>query len=533
MKKSAPKLLALALALIMTAASFTGCGGNSGSSGSTADGGSSTAENSAATEGTGERTEPVTISAMLFDRGNVPEGQGTITDNMWTKWINEQMAEKNITVEFVPVPRSEEVTKVNTMMASGTAADIMMSYYPDQIQQYYEDGGLYDVAPYIDGAPQLKEYLGESVLNASKLPSGEMFGVFARRSTTGNINCFIRTDWLEALDMEVPTTVDELYEVLTAFKQQDPGGVGSEKVVAMVAGNALKFAFLSETLDQESYNINSPYLEYADEGYREYMRFRNKCYNEGLMDPEYFTSKNFSQKEKELCVSGQLGYWEYDVNGNVDNLRGGLLQNLKQNIPTADFVAIDPMKNVNNGEIYTPNYSETGAVVFLPKTAKDPEACFEYLDFLAGEGGFTVFHGFEGEHFEFVDDVPVVIDAEKNATEKDWIRHDLFLVGNQGYYKTEEDFMAATSKELPGYEEYVIDNYTKAGIGIRMHAPIYTSPTQVEQTTNLTKVKEKYEVEVTTCSPDQFDAIYDQWMAEMEKYDVQKILDERAEYYAQ
>ena len=36
----------------------------------------------------------------------------------------------------------------------------------------------------------------------------------------------INTDWLEAVDMEVPTTLDEFKDVLVAFKTKDPNGNG-------------------------------------------------------------------------------------------------------------------------------------------------------------------------------------------------------------------------------------------------------------------------------------------------------------------
>ncbi len=64
------------------------------------------------------------------------------------------------------------------------------------------------------------------------------------------------------------------------------------------------------------------------------------------------------------------------------------------------------------------------------------------MDWMATqEGGFTLFHGFEDEHYKLEDGVPVVIDADFNAVDKDWIRHDMFIIGNQGYFFSEDDFV--------------------------------------------------------------------------------------------
>ena len=35
---------------------------------------------------------------------------------------------------------------------------------------------------------------------------------------------WINTTWLEKLGLEMPTTTDEFYQVLKAFKEQDPNG---------------------------------------------------------------------------------------------------------------------------------------------------------------------------------------------------------------------------------------------------------------------------------------------------------------------
>lgn len=539
MKQMRKRLISAAMAFLLLASVFAGCGdsskGSSSASGSAAstpsDAASSDAsQSSSKATDTAASGEMVEITAMVFDRGNTPEGEGTVSDNRWTQYLNEEMAKEGVHVTFVPIPRSEEGSKIPVLMASGTAADIMMMYNPSMIRKFYQDGGTYDFAPYMEYAPDLVEYLGEECISYGQDPDGTQWGIPARRSTTAQSNAFIRKDWLDALGLDIPKTVDELYDALKAFKDQDPGNVGTDKIVCFTSNDLLATSFLQQ-LDDIDYMTNKGNEIYNDPGYAEYYRFKNKLYNDGLMDPEYFTSKNFSQKEKELCVSGQLGYWEYDVGGNVDTLRGGLLQNLKQNIPEAEFVSMPPVANVNDNTVYNPSYPLTGAFLFMPKTAKEPEAVLKYLNLLAGDGGFTVFHGIEGEHFDYDEGVPVVKDAEYNANSKDWTRHDLFLVGNQGYYLTEDDFIAATSKELPGWEQYVIDNYDNAMAGTRLPNIDYTSDTQTEQSANTGKVNDDYKVKVTTCKPEEVDAIVAEWKAELEKYDIQTVFDERRAYF--
>ena len=61
---------------------------------------------------------------------------------------------------------------------------------------------------------------------------GKRYAIPAMRmSTAAGSNMKIRQDWLDKISMKAPTTLDELYTVLKAFKEQDPGGVGKCNVV--------------------------------------------------------------------------------------------------------------------------------------------------------------------------------------------------------------------------------------------------------------------------------------------------------------
>lgn len=132
----------------------------------------------------------------------------------------------------------------------------------------------------------------------------------------------------------------------------------------------------------------------------------------------------------------------------------------------------------------------------------------------------------------FVGRVPVVIDAEYNAKTKGWGRHDFFLVGNQGYYETPADFAAATAKELPGYEEYVINNYALSLEGTVFAESIFKTKTEIDQSGNITKVTEDYVVKLTTCDPEEFDSIFEKYLIELERYGVKEIIAERETYFS-
>ncbi len=545
------KMVALLLAL--TLAGSVGCGktgNNSGNTPGTVSGGTQTASPNPSANASdngfqttyGSKTfDNTTLSVEVFDRSNAPEGSSVI-DNKWTKYINQEMNKVGITVKFVAVPRAEEVNKVQLMMASGTGPDIMLCYTASIVEGFYNDGGTFDLAPYVDGGDQarnLKDYIGEECLDIGRNGDGNLWGIAARRATTAATNIFIRKDWLDEAGLQIPTTVEEMYTVLQAFKKNHPNAFASGFAVNTKASDPhgiMSMAFLKNVADEKAYAIeagSAADLIYSDPGFGEYFKWINKIYNEGLMDPEYYVNVTNDNALKEDFVNGRIGCFESNVNYNVDNLRGSLLKTLQATDPKADVISLPPLKNVNDGQIYNKNYPINGAFTFIPKTAKNVEAAITYLDWLGTkEGGFTLFHGNEGEHFSYdASGVPAVIDAEYNAKDKDWTRHDLFLIGNQGYYKTQEDFAAATSKEAPGYEQYVMDNYKNAVAGIGRSDPTFTAPAFTEKNTEISIIREEFFVKLVTCAPDKFDATLEEFKAKLKSAGYDKILQERTEFY--
>ena len=482
--------------------------------------------------------DDVTITVELFDRSNAPEGS-TITENRWTEYVNQEMNKVGITVEFVPVPRGDEITKMQTMVASQTAPDLTLTYTYAYAEDYYNQGGTWNLNEFIDGEDQaqnMKAYLGEDVMNIGRNPDGELYGIVAKRATTAKSNIFIRKDWLDALGLAVPTTPDEFYNVIDQMVNNNPDG--RTDVIGTQFWNDwnMRMAFSAIAGDPVKVNIAGTevaFQDYYDEGMREYYRFANKMYNAGLMNPEYYA---LSEDDfKSYIVTGAQASMEYNVNGSVDVMRGSLLKTLQENEPNADIISIPPLKNVYDGNQYSAAYSNGGLIAFCPKTAdaETVEACMTYLDWMCTEdGGFVLYHGFEGEHFNYDENgVPVVIDSVYNSEDKDWIRADIFIVGNQGYFMTVDDFNACTAKEAPGYEDHVIENYENALTGTIVNEPSYTSPSTSDLLTDINLVKDEYKVKCVTCPVDELDATFDEYMAELEAAGIQTIIDERTAYY--
>ena len=355
---------------------------------------------------------------------------------------------------------------------------------------------------------------------------------------------FIRQDWLDKLGLETPSTVDEYYTAIEKMVKENPEG--NSGVIGIVpsgvnsdttAGyrNVIAMAFMKDVADEEKMAVGEGFEFYADEGYREYMRFLNKCYNNGLMNQEFYAQT--TEQMQSYFVNGQLGTFESNVGYNVDILRGSLLQTLKEKNPDAEFIAMPMLKNENNGERYSAVYGEGGLIAFVPKTCSEEqvEAAVTYLDWLSTEeGGFAIYHGFEGEHFEYNEDgVPIAKDADYNQKDKDWIRTDLFLVGNQGYFESVDAFNANIAADNPGYEDYTLQDYelSVGDVAVQSAQYMYAPDSQVDTQTDLGLLRSEYQTKVITCAEADFDATYDAWLQAAKNAGIEQVLEDRQAIY--
>jgi putative aldouronate transport system substrate-binding protein len=290
------------------------------------------------------------ITVEIFDRGT-DGGKSNPANNNWTRWIQEKLLkDENIAVTFTPIPRWEEVTALNNLMASGTPPDVCISYSAELIASYRDRKGLLDLSPYIDTLlPDLKKFLGEDqalpgrdFIRRNQDPeTGMIFSIPARRMNTAMRNVFIRKDWLDTLNLPLPSTTEEFYQALKAFKEQDPGNVGKNNVIPFIMGSdvfwgsqCLTYAFIDPALSVKDRWTNIVVDRYFTmPGYREGVRFLNRLYNEDLIDKNFPLYKN-EEDLFNLIKSGFAGSYS-DSWDRIYRDSDHLLEDLQKNIPGA------------------------------------------------------------------------------------------------------------------------------------------------------------------------------------------------------
>ncbi|KRE57935.1 hypothetical protein ASL11_30400 [Paenibacillus sp. Soil750] len=400
-------VLAASLSLAVLAA----CSSNTGTteSSSTAPQGSAPA---AATP-VGPKKE---ISISTFDRGTVAAEEGSYEDNRWTKWINENSPAK---VNWVPVPRAQAQQKLSTLVASGSAPDLIWEYDRNYIAQLANQGAIQPIDSYIEKySTTLKKYLKEHPeLKSAMTINGKMYAITSSRSIDGIANhaMWIRQDWLDKLGLKAPTTTEELIEVAKKFKDADPDGNGKADTVPIAFnGNAVQIIRAFFSVNENQWYLEDGKMKFGRtlDRYKDSIAYQKSLFDQGLLDKEYITDSNF-QRARQLWTTGKSGI--YMSSWNMQNE----FIDLKKNVPDAKMVPLEPVtsKYGKNGL-----YQELPAnilVAFNSKMKEDKiETAVKFLDWMMEKGDMSLKYGEENVHYKLLDGkIPQVLNADKSRKE--------------------------------------------------------------------------------------------------------------------
>ncbi len=475
------------------------------------------------------------LRVEIFERGDVPEGAGSITDNAMTKWVQEEFGDPNgIKVEYVSVPRASEASQLNIFMAANEAPDIIFTYDYSALYDYYAKGGLADLSNYVDKAPQLVEFLGEDLLEVGQI-DGKQILIPAKRLVRGQTGQLIRKDWLDVLGMEVPTTTEEFYNVLKAFKEKDPGNNGDKNIPFGFSFHTAMFTdlianFITSDMTDKEVTCTPRVLQ---DGFKEGLRFINKMYNEGLLSPDFALDKDRKQYDSDVA-NGYVGFINDDLGRPLQS--GGIYSTLKKSNPNAEFVALDTWTNKDGKHLKTV-YSMNGMYIAVPKTSeKNVENVMKYLNWMADDDVLkTLQYGFEGKNYKLDENgIPEIIDTEE-ANKTHWynLGFDLALIVNGKYNPDPEKIidMAAIATVAPDVYRENAKYSIEDGFCKKVLPPINENKTLLE--TALYEIEDEIYVKGIMASEETFDSVVDKLIEEYKKAGGEELKKINEELYEQ
>ncbi len=581
-KKALQRLLAVALTGAMVVGSMTGCGGSSSETETATEETAETAEETteeaaeeteeateeaseeaadaeestdaeASAEGTGmDSWEPfaenVTLKVPVYDRG--AEGVPDVSNNYWTQWVQENFGDPyNITVEYVPITRSDVLTSYSLLAASDDLPTILMEYdYPKQAQ-WANDGYLttFDMDEFAKVAPTYYQRMVDlDQLQYSTL-NGDTYFCLAERpyyNTSYTFVTFYRKDWLEQIGYdEYPTTWAEEKEMLQKLKDEGicEYPLGGQMVTG--AGVDQNYAYRTYPLDEENWAVYGDYAIPAlgDEANKKLLQRVNEQYNLGFIDPEYYTID--SETAKANFVNGKSLSWSGYISGEMDfltsfydiNPDGELAVKVSQNVADEEGGTV-PAFRANN---------PFGMMVSFSSSATEDElkAAWMYMEWLSQEDNlFTFQWGIEGENYTMGEDgLPVAVaDYSGDYTQGFSNSKDYWCIvieaRNAG---TIEDVIHANlPHDLPQeFEEDVIANYygqleiADAGYAVSDCNFAVTIESVAEYQATLLEDYTVFRDQLTMCTPEEFDALYDELAQEYADAGYAEICEERKAAY--
>lgn len=351
--------------------------------------------------------EPIEISIWIQSR---PEAEYTAEHPI----IQEITKRTGVSIKFelAPYEYDAALEKFNLMLASGDLPDVII-FRKAEIDRAAQQGILTPLSDPVDEyAPNFKKIIEEdpAILKDLKIGDGEFYH-FPLLSAVRTAQIFIiRQDWLGKLGLDAPETLDDWYNVLKAFKEQNPNGNGeADEVPFTTRGKAAGILPFMEAWGISGYEPSQQFFieegqvkfAYIDPRFKEALAFLNKLYSEGLIDPEYVTGdKNLWTARLSGEVSGvtfdwfpRIDYFNRAVQGvNPNAVFAGVLPPIG---PTGIRMTTNQQKRVR----------EEGATA-ISITSKHKERIVQFLDYFFGEGAMFMNFGIEGVYYDMVDGYP-------------------------------------------------------------------------------------------------------------------------------
>lgn len=261
-------------------------------------------------EGSGRKLK---IAVQMYNDSGDPEGQ------WFYKYIEKEMG---IDLEIEKFTSSNTSEYLSLLLADGDLPDIIIGggFGTSDLMRYGDSEGLFaDLAPYIskETTPNLHQLLEENkeYKNVLSDEDGHIWslGYVNDAYDRGQISrAFLNYDWLEQLNLNVPTTLDEFVNVLRQFKTLGSnivpmGGCYSSNNPCLILLNALGYVTEDATGCSIALRDGEVVLPVADrEAYGAFVEVMKTLYSEGLIDKNFYTTDATSARA--IIAEGRTGY---------------------------------------------------------------------------------------------------------------------------------------------------------------------------------------------------------------------------------
>lgn len=389
--KKVTKIISLMLVFVIALGLFTGCGKQNGSS------------------STAKETDKLTVG--IPQKASV----NSYDDNAFTAYLEKELGVELEFVFFSSEPNEYKQQLAVMVGAEEKLPDVMigftdMSRY--DVNKYGEDGYFIDMSDLIDeyavnykaaletlekDDPETAAYITEK---SQQIGTGAIYAMplwYEERADDMAPMTFINQTWLDKLNLKKPTNIDELYNVLVAFRDKDPNGNGEKDELPILAAKSFVAQYLINAFVPY---VNTGYFGVADgkvydpiksDEYRQALIYAGKLADEGLVSSLTYTLSSTAEYISMITPSNGssrvgifMGHPQLFTSAGSNNLN--------------EYVALEPLADASGKGGYTmvvPYEPKWGG--FITSDCEGTATAMQFLDlFYKAETVMRQRHGEEG-----------------------------------------------------------------------------------------------------------------------------------------
>ncbi|WP_062104523.1 extracellular solute-binding protein [Bacillus niameyensis] len=391
-------------------------------------------------------------------------GQAPATNPDWNDVMifNEYEKMTNMNIKWKMVPHAGLAEQRNLALGSGNLPDAFhsASMPVSDIMRYGEQGVFIPLNDLIDEyAPNFKALMEKypEIKAGVTMPDGNIYG-FPQMADPEFLSYrmgpkpFVRKDWLEVLNMDIPETTDEYYQYLKAVKEDSPSGGKVEEIPFGAPYIDPLFAYLRGSFGLANKGSGGGYLDLdpetgdyrfwpISERYKELLEYMHKLYSEGLIEQNLYS----------------IEHTQYLANQDEGKYGSIIWYSPMQIIKDygTQYIGLPQLAGPHGDKIWTTLYDAVlnpGAFLITSEN-KYPEATVRWIDHFYGDEGLELFFmGIEGETYEIDENGKAVymdhiVNSKDGLTiEKEWAKYLTFPGGGFPSMTTLDYFQGAESK---------------------------------------------------------------------------------------
>ena len=339
----------------------------------------------------------------------------SLTDPSEMPAIQRLEEETGINLEWEVVKASDWSTKLNLMFASGEYPDIILTPNTTVDEEKYGVSQkllipLNDdlTSKYMPNYTERREAEEEDPTSSLTASDGNKYsiGYMVSQNINTAVHYFINDDWLNRLGLDRPTNVEELTDVLRAFKAEDANGNGDasdEVPLEMSMDNGYygvrymlpMFGVPADT-SKWIYIDDDKKVQFTatQDGFRECMEWLHTCYEEGLVDAEMISQDQNTVESK--LMEGNVGFftaWRLKAMGFDDGVAATCSLYVPQDEGALDYRMVEMAK---------PGAYITSSNQYVPQTLRLLDAMMDT------EMTYSLYYGEKdstsGNGWEYTDD---------------------------------------------------------------------------------------------------------------------------------